>query len=176
MTDCAPPLRTGRAAGFTAARPLLALAAGLLLLGCPGAQTEIALHDSIRTGPELRTAESSGRIESIPAQCIAFTNDVRWAQFWGKFGIQAPRVDFSTNTVVALFAGQKPSSGYSVKISAIRYDAARRRLKIEVLESYPPAGAGSLGVLTFPFDIVSFGNPGPWIAVEITRRSRSSGR
>ena len=55
--------------------------------------------------------------------------------------------------VVGVFLGQRPSAGYSVEI--IRTVDANGRLRVEYVETRPPAGSVTAQVLTAPFHLVA---------------------
>jgi hypothetical protein len=62
-----------------------------------------------------------------------------------------PDVDFSTEMVILVAAGQKPTSGYCIAVEGAAGDS--REATVSVLTSTPPPG-GVATVLTQPFDMV----------------------
>jgi hypothetical protein len=110
---------------------------------------------------------------SPSAQSIPFTNIARgtssqidesrrvvirtsdeWQALWKSHASsQAPVVDFSKLMVVGVFAGTKPTAGYSIQIGAVRRDGSKAI--VEYAEQSPAAGAIVAQVLTSPFHLVS---------------------
>lgn len=88
--------------------------------------TPLPLHRSIKG--QLRQSEAKGLLEAIPPQSKCFSNSTKWDGFWKQFQIVPPAVDFERNSVIAVFAGQKPSSGYSVEVSRVSFSTASREL------------------------------------------------
>jgi hypothetical protein len=67
---------------------------------------------------------------------------------------ELPAVDFSPRTVAAVFAGQKPSGGYSVKITQIIKKESG--LIADFVLEEPPEDAMVITVITTPCHIVTF--------------------
>jgi uncharacterized membrane protein len=101
---------------------------------------------TIARGNDSRVAE--------PRRSIART-DEEWRALWaahaGPLG-KAPPIDLTKVTVAAAFAGEKPSAGHSLDISAAD-DAGGVRLVVE--EHGPARGTVAAVILTSPFHIVS---------------------
>lgn len=92
-----------------------------------------------------------------PKQIVV--NDANeWAELWRKVyeGVvptpQVPQIDFSKNTVIAVFMGEKRTSGYAVQISKVAQ--SNGEIIVKVKETSPPKGSILLQVLTQPFHIV----------------------
>ncbi len=81
-----------------------------------------------------------------------------WTTFWTQhaaFQIPAPpppAVDFQTSAVVAVFAGWRPSSGYSIGVDEITYTGSG--LDVDATAVAPGAGCGVLTVITYPHHFV----------------------
>lgn len=88
---------------------------------------------------------------------IVITNPKDWAELWkqvhrGKIPVpEVPTVGFSKNMVIAVFMGQKPTSGYSIQIAEVAQTDGE--VVVKVMETVPPKGAIVLQVLTQPFHI-----------------------
>ena len=65
-----------------------------------------------------------------------------------------PTIDFNQEMIVAVFAGEKPTGGYGIEITAIEQDRARQQLRVRYRETKPPAGAMVTQALTQPYHIV----------------------
>ncbi len=77
------------------------------------------------------------------------------AQLWSMTDAagQVPAVDFSTHSVLAVFAGQEPTAGYSIAISSIADSSTTRMVTITLTK---PGGSCVVGqVVTTPYEIVS---------------------
>ncbi len=89
---------------------------------------------------------------------MVITDPKDWAELWkqvhrGKVPIpEVPTIDFNKNMVLAVFMGQKPTSGYAIQITEI--SRTNGEVVVKVKEVTPPKGAILLQVLTQPFHIV----------------------
>ena len=63
-----------------------------------------------------------------------------------------PAVDFSKQTVVAVFAGQKSTGGYSIKITSVIVED--KKLLVKYHETEPEKGKVTSQVLTAPAHII----------------------
>jgi hypothetical protein len=85
--------------------------------------------------------------------------DKDWRELWTKHTSYItpppppPKVDFTKQSVVAAFGGQKKSGGYSVKITEIAPKGSNG-IGVRITATEPPAGALTTEDLTQPFDIV----------------------
>ncbi|MCS7191925.1 MAG: alkaline phosphatase family protein [Armatimonadetes bacterium] len=81
-----------------------------------------------------------------------------WEDLWkqvhkGKILMpNIPAIDFNKNMVIAVFMGQKPTSGYSIQIAEVEQNDGEVIAKVR--STSPPMGAIVLQVLTQPFHIV----------------------
>ena len=118
---------------------------------------------------EVKTAMNGKRLEIVaewkgshcgiaePKQ-IVITDPSEWAKLWqqvhrNKFPApNLPPVDFSKNMVLAVFMGQKPTSGYAIQISEV--SKLNGEVVAKVRETSPPKGSIVLQVITQPFHIV----------------------
>jgi hypothetical protein len=104
------------------------------------------------TSPTVRAPTSTTPLR------LVITTPGEWQQFWSeRFAGQLPMpplpaVDFATEMVVAVTAGQKPSGGYSIRIESVTERGAE--LEAVVLEKAPGAACVVTGALTFPFDVI----------------------
>ena len=76
-----------------------------------------------------------------------------WNALWAAHasGRPAPEVDFSRDMVVAMFAGSRPSAGYSIEIVSVERENGA--LTVKFRESAPPSDAMVAEVLTSPFHL-----------------------
>ena len=62
-----------------------------------------------------------------------------------------PEIDFNQDMVIAVFAGKKPSTGFSISIKDIQEEDNKMHVYYTILT--PPEGAMTAQVLTQPFHI-----------------------
>jgi hypothetical protein len=89
-----------------------------------------------------------------PLQAVA-RSDAEWTALWKKhnFDRPAPSVDFSTDIIVAVFMGSRPTAGFAVEIVSV---ATRDGgLVARYRETAPPRGTVTAQVLTAPYHIVA---------------------
>jgi len=107
-------------------------------------------------GPITFETLQSGNISGYP---VAGTNLVKlvntkadWLALWAQHspGSQAPSVDFSKHTVVAIFAGQRNTGGFTVQLSSAWWNfPSNSSARLKITET-TPAGPVIL-MLTKPF-------------------------
>lgn len=81
-----------------------------------------------------------------------------WHTLWAVHAgpdAAAPPVDMTTALVAAAFAGEKPSAGHAIEISAAGPATEGRAVRLVVEESAPAAGGVSAQIMTSPFHIVA---------------------
>lgn len=66
---------------------------------------------------------------------------------------EAPAVDFSKYTVIAVFQGTKNNGGYTIKIDKISYDEDGN-VKVSVIETSPGSNCVTTDAITHPYYIV----------------------
>ncbi|MFH0791079.1 MAG: alpha/beta fold hydrolase, partial [Candidatus Omnitrophota bacterium] len=96
----------------------------------------------------------------IQQELLVITDNVTWQRVWtGYMGSSdlaptLPAIDFSKEMVIAVFMGQKPTSGYSISITKI--EEYPDKLRVYVYEEKPNFEIGQVvsEVLTFPYHIV----------------------
>jgi len=104
----------------------------------------------------------TGAVSGVTSRdSFVIKDDGEWVGLWKRHtsnqfpGPPIPRVDFSSEMVVAVFAGERGSGGYQIQVD--RINDLGNRLVVAVSESYPGSGPGSdshtMG-MTHPFHIV----------------------
>ena len=63
-----------------------------------------------------------------------------------------PKIDFNKNAVIAVFAGQQPTTGYSIAVAKIE-DAGARIVSVTIAQPGNNCMAGQM--LTAPYDVVA---------------------
>jgi hypothetical protein len=75
------------------------------------------------------------------------------ADEWAKFAVDTPpRVDFRKNTVVVVFAGERPTGGWSVRVTGVDKRGSSCAVRYEV--KGPPRGAMVTQVITHPYAVI----------------------
>lgn len=94
--------------------------------------------------------------QAEPAVIVAKTPR-DWAKIWDKVGKPAPAADFKTQVGVAVFAGQRPTGGYSI---SWQQEGSMIRYKI-----IKPKGM-AMQVITQPYAVKLFTASGGPVKVE----------
>lgn len=111
---------------------------------------------------EVTSDVNCSGIQYPEAGGMVFRDSDSWEAFWGEYcmvidgegnQIPPPDVGFSTHMLIGVFAGTKPTSGYSITIERVREDA--EKLVVEYSEDSPPPDAMLLQVITYPCHLVS---------------------
>jgi len=96
------------------------------------------------------------------ASQIVIDNSQQWINFWQQHTSNAeppppvPQVDFTRYSVVAVFAWEKPTGGYSVEILSVQTSGyqTQEQLAITVQHRQPEAGDLVTEALTYPYHII----------------------
>jgi hypothetical protein len=106
--------------------------------------------------PAVTTIASDGMSNVGKATQMVARNETEWAALWKAHAGEArpaPKVDFDTSMVVAVFLGSRPSAGFSVRITGTR--PQEQALVVEFEEKRPGRGDITAQVLTSPAAIAS---------------------
>jgi VWFA-related protein len=101
-------------------------------------------------------ARGDGSHVTEPRRATAGT-EPEWRALWATHagpGAEAPALDLSAVTVAAAFAGEKPSAGHSIEITAAE-PAGPAGVTLVVDERGPGPGMVSAAIITSPFHIVA---------------------
>ena len=129
----------------------LAATASLILLSTATAQT---LSQSV----EFETIAKYVNCGHLEKKSYVIANREDWQNLWEKVVAysyprpQAPEIDFSKHSVIAVFQGNQSSSGYSISITKLVRSS--KKLKVHVREVSPSDECRVLLVLTQPFEII----------------------
>ncbi len=95
---------------------------------------------------------------------MAIRSSRRWSNVWQLHTYNTeppppiPQVDFSRHSVIAVFAGQKPTSGYSIKIIKVEINGSQTKdpeaIAISVRHRQPKAGDFVTEALTYPYHMI----------------------
>jgi hypothetical protein len=89
------------------------------------------------------------------AKQVVARTETEWAALWNRHAPdrKRPAVIFSSQMVVGIFMGSRPTAGYSVAIvSTIQANGV---LTVRYRESFPPRDAITAQVITSPFVLVT---------------------
>lgn len=118
----------------------------------------LAFSKKPKSGPVEFVPVQIGQHSSIDTSAVFLIDDIEnWEKIWqlAQGSIEPtpiiPEIDFSKNTVIAIFMGRKNSAGYSVEISQIIKDG--KNLNVKAI-NHISGGGMMLPVLTTPYQIV----------------------
>jgi len=100
-------------------------------------------------------ARGDGSHVTEPRRVTAGT-DQEWRALWATHagpGTEAPAIDLGAVTVAAAFAGEKPSAGHSIEITAAEHGPGGVTLLVDVRG--PGPGMAAAAIITSPFHIVA---------------------
>jgi hypothetical protein len=123
-----------------------------------------ALAHSLGGGPVSFVTVARGSVSRVkqPLETVVRTPD-DWAGLWARHvgpSAPPPSVNFAAEMVVAVFAGERPTTGYGLEITQVL--STDRSLQVTYRERTLPAGALVRPVVTAPFHIIRlprFGGP-----------------
>ncbi len=91
---------------------------------------------------------------------LTVTSPNQWKQSWNAiFASFKPippllEVDFTKYTVVAVFAGQKPTAGYTIRVTSVEEED--KRLAVRVKEYWPGNNCITAQAVNYPYQIIKF--------------------
>lgn len=104
---------------------------------------------------------------------LAINDQETWTRVWTQAFCDSyscpptPQVDFEHRTVLVVFLGQKPTSGYAVNVTQVTQQGSE--LHVLVTLTTPGRSCGEYEVLTFPFHFVDL--PKTSMAVTFTNQT-----
>ena len=108
------------------------------------------------TAGDIDTIAHGDGSRILEPQGIIARNPVEWRALWAAHagpGSAEPAVDFDSRMVAAVFAGERPSSGYEITIAGRQREGASLVLLVD--ERRPAPQAVTASVLATPFHIVT---------------------
>jgi hypothetical protein len=96
------------------------------------------------------------------SQIMVIDNSEQWIDLWQQHTSNTeppppvPQVDFTRYSVVAVFAGEQPTGGYSVEILSAETSGSptQEQLAITVEHRQPSAGDFVTEALTYPYHMI----------------------
>ena len=97
------------------------------------------------------------------SQIMVIDNSEQWIDLWQQHTSNTeppppvPQVDFTRYSVVAVFAGEQPTGGYSVEILSAETSGSptQEQLAITVEHRQPSAGDFVTEALTYPYHMIT---------------------
>ena len=147
---------------------VLLLSAGLVI-GCASAEA-VSSDSAPEKQPEIVRVKLSGlNASAVPAGKHIFDSAERWADFWSRYHKSpAPEMDFAKSALVAVFLGQKPNPGYSVRISGAKEQGGET--VVEVVEYLPSPGMMYAQVIVYPYDAALIPKAAGQVRFETTKK------
>jgi hypothetical protein len=135
------------------ASPLVARETIVRVWGIPSARQ--APSDAAVPAPARSVVSvARGAMSNITsAKTAVARTDGEWQALWSSLPLRtaAPKVNFESTMIVAVFTGVRPSAGYNVEVVNVRQDGDA--LVVEYAEQTPPEGSMNADVITTPFAI-----------------------
>ena len=102
-----------------------------------------------------RTVEKGDQSNIDNARQVVVRDAAQWRALWQQHAPDRPMpaIDFSKESVVAVFLGSKPTAGYNVSILSTTEGGGE--LVVKYRETRPAAGTMTAQVLMFPYHIVA---------------------
>ncbi len=104
--------------------------------------------------PPVRSLDKGSASQISSPREVTVRERGEWAALWSEHapGRPQPSVDFSSEMVVGVFVGTRPTAGFAVEI--VGYRAVGSDVVVQYAETIPPRGALTAQVLTSPFHLV----------------------
>jgi len=92
------------------------------------------------------------------ADRMVIASKEKWNRLWREHTSDllppppVPEIDFSKNSVIAVFAGEKPSSGFSIQVAGVETTDDSETLVVKIKQGQP--GKIAEDVITRPYHLV----------------------
>ena len=99
-------------------------------------------------------------------QFLIIRSRAEWERLWRSHSSsnlpkqELPMVDFETESVLALFSGEKRTGGYAIEVARVEEDPKATQLKVFYREIAPPPNAIVTQGLTQPFHMIKLARKG----------------
>ena len=155
---------------------LALLFSAALLIGCasteaqPVAEAPPPVVDN-RDWLDVSGVDMTGiRLPDVPAAWYVFDDSDHWEAFLSEHHKgAAPEIDFGDSTLVAVFLGARPHSGYSVKI--VSAEEKERMVVVSVVEYTPAPGMMYAQAIVHPYDMALIPTTGKPIQFVTTKKT-----
>jgi hypothetical protein len=114
-----------------------------------------AVTSAVAQTTRFSTVAKGDASEQQTARQVTVRTAAEWKALWKEHSLAAkmPEIDFSTQMVVGVFLGTKPSAGHEVEIVAVR--AEEKDLVVEYVQKQPGRGTLAAQILTEPYHLVA---------------------
>lgn len=110
---------------------------------------------TLAQAPMTFTTIQQGPLSGVETERhVVVRSEAEWQALWREHQAdqEAPHVDFSRSTVVALFMGSRRTAGYGIEVTRVERDAAG--ITAFYRETSPDPGAMTAQIITAPFHII----------------------
>lgn len=121
----------------------------------PPAQEKTVVQVEILSFTTLQKGAYSGVSERM---AVVLTDEQAWRNHWQQHAARvvpvppAPAIDFSKESVLVVYMGEKTSGGYSIEVTGVQKENGR--LAVSVRQTSPGPGTMTTMALTQPFHMV----------------------
>lgn len=142
---------------MTVKRLVLGVVLPLMVSGCVANYTITFERGEVTSVPFKTVAQGTASGIREP-KFVVIRHEQEWKALWAAHTgpvtppAPLPAVDFATEMIVAVFAGERPSGGQGIVVETI--EAEKRRGTLVVVYRQTPPGAASSQALTQPFHMV----------------------
>ena len=128
--------------------------------GCSAAVSESAGGDKVQSRAVSFRELEAGMLSGVTAPEERMVRDAEaWGRLWqavqagGSSERPLPAVDFSRETCIAIFAGQRPTGGYAVRVDQVTDSGGS--LEVAYRVTAPAPGSIVSQALTSPYQIIA---------------------
>lgn len=124
----------------------------------PDGRSFTDLIDNFQSGKVKTLSRDSYGLEK--AQQIVVDDQIGYEKLWAELreksdqAGQPPKIDFTTDIVIAVFAGSRTSGGHSIEIQDVKQKGSTSI--VQVRETSPGLNCTSTPSITYPYHIVSY--------------------
>lgn len=150
---------------------LMLLGLAVALVGCDGISSsanedpEFSVEvqtETLGTGAmKVEEVDQGRQGDIVDGTQEVLQDEQEYAAFWNRLHAHQdsvpdrPEVDFSTQMVIAIVLGQRPTGGYSVEIDEVLTTEGREPVQVQSTENIPGDGCAVQQVLTSPYVLVA---------------------
>ena len=155
---------------------LAILFSAALFIGCASTEAQPVAEAPAPVVDEADWMDISGvdmtgiRLPGVPAARYVFEDSEQWEAFLSEHHKgPAPEIDFGDSTLVAVFLGARPHSGYGVKI--VSAEEKERMVVVNVVEYTPAPGMMYAQAIVHPYDMALIPTTGKPIQFVTTKEA-----
>ena len=132
------------------------------IIGLLGAAILFSASVATASGMSFETVSKGLNCGYDSEAYLVIRDEGEWESVWSKAmrgispALEPPKIDFSSEIVIAAFMGECPTGGYSIEIREIVEE--QDKITVIVEKRYPRPGSVVTQALTKPYHIVKLGN------------------